>query len=307
MCALSFNEDQFLLQSQTDSCDGDGLMIPTQKLCSPQLTFTPAHERIDLLGLGTYKLTDPAQIYQTVTDALQIGYRLIDTARFYRNEAVIGKALAESSLDRSEVFLTTKIWNDDQRSSSQRASIEGSLHDLQTSYLDLVLIHWPVADKIEETWDVLVQAQREGLVHHIGVSNFRVHHLQRIAEHSPYLPALNQMEHHPSMRDESTRAFCREHSIVYQAWSPFGRGSELTDPVIEEVAANHECTPAQVILSYLMRDNVCVIPKASSKKRLEENFQALGVRLTEQECARIDTLNTQTRVNPLSDPDHFTF
>lgn len=309
MCTKSFSGiDTPSSREQTSPCQlNRETEMPSFTLASSQLTFTPAHSTIDLLGLGTYKLTDPDQVYQTVTDALQIGYRLIDTARFYRNEAVIGRALSESSIARSDVFLTTKIWNDDQRSSQQRASIEGSLQDLQTDYLDMVLIHWPVTDKIEETWDVLVQAQQEGLVHHIGVSNFRVHHLKRISEHSTCMPSLNQMEHHPSMRDEQTREFCREHNVVYQAWSPFGRGRELTDPVITEIASVHECTPAQVILAYLMRDTVGVIPKATNKKRLEENFQALNVHLSEAECLRIDELNTHTRVNPLSDPDNFAF
>lgn len=180
--------------------------------------------RISRIAFGTYGLegTDATEAVERAIDA---GYRHIDCARFYGNEKEVGAALAQTSVPRSELFVTSKVWNDRQLDGTVRESVEESLADLQLDYLDLLLIHWPVADRFVDTWKIFEQLRDEGLVRSIGVSNFQVDHLEKLRAAGGATPAVDQMERHPYLQDNETLAYCRDHGIVYEAWSPLGRGA----------------------------------------------------------------------------------
>lgn len=263
--------------------------------------------RIPQLGFGTYKITEPNEAYRCVRTALDLGYRLIDTAHFYGNEAEVGKAIKDSGIDRAQVFLTTKIWNDAQRAGTQREQFAQSLKLLGLDYVDLLLIHWPVKGRYLATWDILQELHADKVAAHVGVCNFKRHHLEDLFAHGGPVPALDQMEHHPYLQDTDTLAFCRKHGIVYQAWSPLGRGKVLADETLARIARAHGKTVAQVVLRWQLDEGLSTIPKSVTTQRIKENLGALDFSLTPEECALIDALDKNERVNPKSDPDTFEF
>lgn len=256
-------------------------------------------------GLGVYKVEKGLQIENTVKDAINIGYRLIDTAAFYENEEGVGKAIKESGVPREELFITTKVWNTDQGYDQTLNAFDNSLKKMGLDYIDLYLIHWPVKEKYLETWRALEKLYKDGKARAIGVSNFQIHHLKDILENSSEKPAVNQVELHPLLSQTELRAFCSEHNIKVQAWSPIARGRVLEDSDIKEIAQRHGKSAAQIILRWHLQNGIMVIPKSVKKDRLRENADIFDFELTEDEMKQMNALNNNHRFG--ADPDNFDF
>ncbi|HLS67337.1 MAG TPA: aldo/keto reductase [Pseudogracilibacillus sp.] len=248
------------------------------------------------LGLGTYLIPND-EVFNVVTNALEIGYRAIDTAQFYQNETGIGKALKESTLNRDELFITTKVWNSHQGYDKTMAAFEASLQALQLDYIDLYLIHWPTPmyDKYVETYKALEKLYEDGVVKAIGVSNFHIEHLERIANECNVKPVVNQVECHPYFQQQDVKKYCAKHNIYVESWSPLGRGRLLEDKTIKHIAKRHDKTAAQVIIRWHLEEQSIVIPKSVTRGRLEENFNVFDFSLTKDELATIAELDRHLR------------
>ncbi len=275
----------------------------TQANPIPHLPLSPS-ERIPQLGYGVFQVP-PKQTEQVVAEALSAGYRHIDTAAAYRNEGPVGQALHASGVDRDEVFVTTKCWNDDQGFEQAKRACRASLERLELSHLDLYLIHWPVPayDLYVDTWRAFIELQSEGLVRSIGVSNFEAEHLERVIAETGVTPAINQVELHPYFQQVGLR---REHErlgILTEAWSPLGQGLELEDPTIVEIARAHGKTPAQAIIRWHLQLGNVVIPKSVTTSRIRENFDVFDFELSDEQMQAIDALDAGTRIGP--DPNTF--
>jgi 2,5-diketo-D-gluconate reductase A len=259
---------------------------------------------IPQLGYGVFQVP-PKETEEVVARALQAGYRHIDTAAAYRNEGPVGQAIHASGLDRGEIFVTTKCWNDDQGYEQAKRACKASLERLELEHLDLYLIHWPVPahDLYVETWQAFIELQAEGLVRAIGVSNFQPEHLERLIAHTGVTPAINQVELHPHFQQAGLRHEHDELDVVTEAWSPLGKGRELDDPVIVELAKAHSKTPAQTIIRWHLQLGNVVIPKSVTPKRIEENFDVFDFELTGSEMDLIRALDAGKRLGP--DPDTF--
>lgn len=273
----------------------------------PNLTLS-ADVDIPQLGFGVFKIPD-AETQAAVTCALEVGYRHIDTARIYGNEAAVGAAVRSSGLARDEVFVTTKVWNDDQGADAARRAAHASAARLDLGVIDLLLIHWPAParDSYVETWRSLTKLRAEGLVRAIGVSNFTVEHLQRLIDETGEIPSINQIELHPELPQTELRAFHAAHGILTEAWSPLARaGSVFGSPVITSIAERVGRTPAQVILRWHIELGNVVIPKSVTPARIAENFALFDFSLTPDDHAAIATLekpNGAGRIGP--DPVRF--
>jgi 2,5-diketo-D-gluconate reductase A len=256
-------------------------------------------EHIPQLGYGVF-LVPAKETELAVAEALSAGYRHIDTAAAYRNEGPVGQAIHASGLDRDEIFVTSKCWNDDQGYEQAKRACRASLERLELSHLDLYLIHWPAPaqDKYVETWKAFVELQQEGLVRSIGVSNFEPEHLERVIAETGVTPAINQVELHPHFQQVGLR---REHErlgILTEAWSPLGRGLELEDPAIVEIASAHGRTPAQTIIRWHLQLGNVVIPKSVTPERIVENFDVFDFRLSDAQMLAIEAIDAGTRIGP---------
>ena len=260
---------------------------------------------IPRIGFGTYALEQGDEAYRAVREAIHAGYRLIDCARFYGNERSVGRAIADCGVARDELFITSKVWNDRQLNGQVRQSCEESLSALGIDRLDLLLIHWPVEGCYRKTWEVFQDLQAEGLVASIGVSNFRDYHLRDLTADGDICPAVDQMQFNPFMQDRETLEFCRKKRIVYEAWSPLGRGTCLADPMIARIAQAHGVDAAQVILAWEEARGIVPLPKTSSTARMEGNLHSLDVSLTPDELAAIDLLDQGKPIDEGIDPEHF--
>lgn len=260
---------------------------------------------IPRIGFGTYALEQGNEAYRAVREAIHAGYRLIDCARFYGNERSVGRAIADCGVARDELFITSKVWNDRQFNGQVRQSCEESLSALGIDRLDLLLIHWPVEGCYRKTWEVFQDLQAEGLVASIGVSNFRDYHLKDLTTDGDICPAVDQMQFNPFMQDRETLEFCRKKGIVYEAWSPLGRGTCLADPTIGRIAQAHGVDAAQVILAWEEARGIVPLPKTSSAARMEGNLHSLDVSLAPDELAAIDLLDQGKPVDEGIDPEHF--
>ncbi|HLW22499.1 MAG TPA: aldo/keto reductase [Sphaerochaetaceae bacterium] len=256
------------------------------------------------LGLGVFKVGDGAPVEAAVKSALRAGYRSIDTAAVYGNEVGVGRGLAESGLSREEVFITSKVWNADQGYASTFKAFDASLARLGTDYLDLYLIHWPVAGKYLDTWKALTELYRDGRVRAIGVSNFHVHHLKEVLDSSNVVPAVNQIELHPLLNQKEIRDFCQVNNIIVEAWSPLMKGN-LDMPLLAELAGKYQKTPAQIVIRWHIQHGVVVIPKSVHDHRIRENAQIFDFSLSSSEMDAIDALHEGRRFGP--DPDNFDF
>lgn len=259
---------------------------------------------IPQLGFGVFQVP-PAETVEVVTRALRAGYRHIDTAAAYRNEAQVGHAIRASGLDRGEVFVTTKCFNDDHGREQARIACKQSLQRLELDHLDLYLIHWPVPsrDRYVETWQTLIELRDEGLVRAIGVSNFQAAHLERIVAETGQTPAINQVELHPYLQQVGLRREHAELGIVTEAWSPLAQGAVLDDPAITVLAERHGTTPAQVVIRWHLQIGNVVIPKSVTPQRIEANLDVFGFELEDAEVAQIAELDRGMRTGP--DPDTF--
>lgn len=245
-----------------------------------------------LIGLGVMRLPDE-DVPAAMRQAAAIGYRSFDTAPVYRNEAGTGRGIRECGLPRSEVQLTTKLWNNHHGYDDALRACDASLQRLGLDYIDLYLIHWPVPsqDKYVEAWRALVRLQAEGKVKSIGVSNFLEPHLQRIIDATGVVPAINQIECHPTWQRRALRAEHRRLGIVTEAWSPLGRGGTLADPRVTTLAQRLGVSPARLVLAWLMQQDVVVIPKASSVAHLQDNFDAQSLTLDAEAVATLNALD----------------
>ncbi|MCE4051113.1 aldo/keto reductase [Bacillus sp. Au-Bac7] len=258
-----------------------------------------------LIGLGTYNLGGGRPTVETVKAALDLGFRSIDTASFYNNELEVGEGIKESAVFRKDVFVTTKLWNDEQGYDAALRAFEASLRRLDMDYVDLYLIHWPGKDKYIETWKAFERLYGEGVVKAIGVSNFQEHHLSKLLSTCNEKPAVNQIELHPRLTQEKLREYCKKLNIKVEAWSPLANGRLLNEPTINYIAKKHGRTPAQIILRWHVQNDIIVIPKTSSIKRLAENGNIFDFRLSMEEMNLIDSLNMNERIG--QDPDKMIF
>jgi len=261
-------------------------------------------EEIPQLGFGVFQVP-PAETAEVATRALLAGYRHIDTAAAYGNEAGVGQAVHAAALERDDVYITTKCSNDDHGYDQAKRALRASLERLEMQHVDLYLIHWPVPahDKYVETWAALIELQKEGLTRSIGVSNFQPAHLERIIEETGIKPAVNQVELHPRFQQRGLRHELAELGIATEAWSPLAQGQVLDDPVIVEIAQAHGKTPGQVVIRWHVDIGNIVIPKSVTPERIVENFDVFDFRLSAQELKAIDELDAGERIGP--DPDTF--
>ncbi|MNR87381.1 2,5-diketo-D-gluconic acid reductase A [compost metagenome] len=261
-------------------------------------------KRMPQLGLGVWQVSDEEAV-DVVRDALNAGYRAVDTAAIYGNEAGVGQAIRESGLPRAEVFVTTKIWNTDQGYDQALRAMETSLKRLGMDYVDLYLIHWPTPsqDRYLDTWRALERLRAEGMARSIGVSNFKIPHLERLLAASEVVPAVNQIELHPYLQQPEMRAFHAAHGIATESWSPLAKGQIFGDPVIGELAAKYGKSPAQIVIRWNLDSGQIVIPKSVTPSRLRENLAVMDFRLEPDDLARLTTLDQSRRVGP--DPDTF--
>jgi 2,5-diketo-D-gluconate reductase A len=259
---------------------------------------------IPQLGFGVF-LVAPDETAEAVSHALSTGYRHIDTAAAYRNEAAVGQAIRSSGIDRGEIFLTTKCFNDDHGYEQAKRAFHASLQRLEMDYVDLYLIHWPVPahDLYVETWKAFIELRDEGLIRTIGVSNFQPAHLERLIAETGETPAINQIELHPYFQQRGLLHEHQELGIVTESWSPLARGEALEDPVIVEIAEAHSKTSAQVILRWHLQLGKVVIPKSVTPKRIEQNFEVFDFELTAEQMQAIDDLDEGRRIGP--DPETF--
>jgi diketogulonate reductase-like aldo/keto reductase len=246
-------------------------------------------------GLGVYKVEDGDVVYQAVEAALEAGYRSIDTASYYFNEKGVGQAIKDSRIDREDIFITTKVWNDQQGYEGTLKAFEESLENLQTDYLDLYLIHWPVKGMYQETWRAMEKLYKDERVKAIGVSNFHIHHLKQLMDGCEVKPAVNQVEYHPHLTQEELHAYCKQEGIQLEAWSPLKRGQLLDDPELNEIGKKYSKTAAQVILRWDVQNEIITIPKTISDTRIKENADIFDFSLTEDEMKQIQALNKNDR------------
>jgi diketogulonate reductase-like aldo/keto reductase len=262
--------------------------------------------KIPQLGLGVFQTPEGDQTRNAVKWALEAGYRHIDAAKIYGNEKSVGLGIRESGVARSDIFLTTKLWNEDIRRGRAKAAFEESLEALGTDYIDLYLIHWP-ADGYEQAWADMEELYASGRIRAIGVSNFHRHHLARLEKSAKVLPAVDQIESHPYLNNQALIDFCHGKGMAVEVWSPLGGtgGNLMEDAALRELAAKYGKTPAQIILRWDIQRNVIVIPKSTHQERIISNQEIFDFELSEEDMALINSLNRNQRVG--SDPDNFNF
>lgn len=256
------------------------------------------------LGLGVWQAGNGQDLDRAVKTALETGYRLFDTASFYQNEDGVGKAIAESGIDRSSVFITTKVWNDEQGYQETKTAIQRSMDALRTDYIDLYLIHWPVRDKYKDTWRAMEECYQKGWLRAIGLSNFLQRHIEDLLPHCSIKPMVNQLEHHPLLVQKDLQLFCQQNQIQFEAWRPLMGGSLLSElELLQELAQKYQKTPAQILLRWNIQNNIVTIPKSITPQRIRDNFNIWDFALEEADMLAIDALDQGRRLGP--DPDTF--
>lgn len=269
----------------------------------PVLTL---HDGVEMpqLGFGVFQIP-PEETQERVEEALAVGYRHVDTAAAYGNEAEVGAAVAATGVRREDAFVTTKLWNSEQGYDSTLRAFEASLKRLGTGNVDLYLIHWPLPERglFLDTWRAFERIREEGGARSIGVSNFRAEDLERLRSEAEQQPTVNQIELHPRFQQAELRAWHADHAVATEAWAPLAQGDLLEDDTIATVAAHHERTPAQAILRWHLQTGNVVIPKSSNPERIRQNFEVFDFSLSEDDMAAIERLDTGNRIGP--DPGTF--
>ena len=268
---------------------------------SPLITLADGN-RIPQLGLGVYKVED-ATAARIVEGAIDAGYRHVDTAKLYFNEAGVGAGVRAAGVPRDEIFVTTKVWNDDQGYDETLRAFDASLALLGMDYVDLYLIHWPAPkqDRYVDTWRALEAIKRDGRARSIGVSNFNAPHLEKLLANSQESPVINQVEVQPWLQQRALRDFDAAHEIVTEAWSPLARGRAIGDPTLQAIGAKHGKSSAQVVLRWHIEQGLVVIPKSNSIERIRENSRVFDFELDDSDLAAIAGLETGERTG--SNPD----
>ncbi|AIQ29822.1 glyoxal reductase [Paenibacillus sp. FSL P4-0081] len=254
-------------------------------------------------GLGVFKVQEGQEVVDSVKAAIKAGYRSIDTATVYGNEEGVGQAIRESGVAREELFITTKVWNNDQGYDSTLAAFDLSLSKLGLDYVDLYLVHWPIRAKYKDTWRALEKLYADGKVRAIGVSNFQIDHLEDLLTEANVKPMVNQVELHPLLSQLELREFCRAQGIQIEAWAPLAQGHLLDNAVIADIAARHNKTLPQVILRWDLQNGIVTIPKSVKEERIIANADIFDFELSEDEISRINALNNNQRFG--SHPDRF--
>ncbi|MGI9164044.1 MAG: aldo/keto reductase, partial [Mycobacterium sp.] len=261
-------------------------------------------------GYGVYQVA-PDETAEAVRSALEIGYRHIDTAQMYANERGVGQGVRESGLDRSEVFITSKLNNGFHRPEDARLSFDKTLHKLGTDYVDLFLIHWPLPTRYDgdfvSTWRTLEEFKADGRARSIGVSNFAIHHLQELARETDTIPAVNQIEVHPYFANDDLRAYGVEHNIATEGWSPIARGKVLGDPVVTRISRATGAHPAQVVLRWHIERGDIVFPKSSHPQRMKENFEIFDFEINDEEIEALTALDRGEAGRMGPHPDTFDY
>jgi len=247
---------------------------------------------IPQIGFGTWQINPSSQAKKATQVALEAGYRHIDTARIYLNEKGVGQAIDESGITRKDIFVTTKLWNGDHK--DPRKALKKSLKRLGVDYVDLYLIHYPVAERIA-SWKILEQLYKEGKAKAIGVSNFTVKHLTELMEQTDIVPAVNQVEFHPFLYQKELLDFCDKHGVVVEAYSPLAHGKKMEDPTIAKVAANYNKSPAQIMIKWAIQHGMVVIPKSKNPGRIAQNLDVFDVKINKADMALLDNLNENLR------------
>jgi 2,5-diketo-D-gluconate reductase A len=272
----------------------------------PTVTLNNGVE-IPQLGFGVFQI-EPAETKRATLDALEVGYRHIDTAEMYHNEAEVGQAVRESAIERSEIFVTSRLNNGFHHPGRVRHAFQGTIEALDIDYVDLFLIHWPLptidVDYLD-TWKAVEDLLDGGKVRAVGVSNFQPAHLQRLIDEANVIPAVNQIEIHPYLTQDSVRTFDRTNGIATEAWSPIAQGLVLDDPAIIAIASDVDRSPAQVVLRWHLQRGEIVFPKSVTRYRVEENFALFDFALSAEQVAAITALNRDQRTGP--DPDTFDY
>jgi diketogulonate reductase-like aldo/keto reductase len=256
-------------------------------------------------GLGVFNADEGYETIQAIHWALEAGYRHIDTASLYGNEKSVGEAIRTSDIAREEIFVTTKIWNSDQGYQSTLDAFSRSLEKLNTPYIDLYLIHWPVRGKYMKTWEAMEELYNTRQVRAIGVSNFLQHHLSDLVNRNGVQPMVNQMEFHPYLVQNDLINYCKKHHIQYEAWTPILKGEVNNIPLLQKIAEKYGKTPVQVTLRWDLQKGVVTIPKSVRKERIIENADIFDFELIQEEVQAIDALDRHSRLG--ADPDNFNF
>ena len=260
---------------------------------------------IPQLGFGVFRIHEGGDVAAAVAGALDAGYRHIDTAAVYRNEEGVGRAVADSNIDRSDVFVTTKLWNTDQGYDSAIAAVDVSLAKLGLDYVDLYLVHWPKPEHTRDTWRAMEEIRVSGRARAIGVSNFLPEHLEQLREHAVVSPAINQIEFHPHLQSPSLVDYCDVNGIVVEAWSPLKAGQIIDDAELTAIAVTHGVTVAQIVLRWMLQRGIVAIPKSATPSRIASNADLYGFELSDAEMATVNAMDRNDRVGP--DPANFDF
>jgi 2,5-diketo-D-gluconate reductase A len=275
----------------------------------PSIQLNDGNE-IPQLGFGVFQIP-PEQTAEAVRTALDIGYRHIDTAEMYGNEREVGEAVRESGLERGDVYVTSKLNNSYHRPDDARRAFERTLEDLGFDQVDLFLIHWPLPTLYDgdyvSTWRTLEEFKEDGRARSIGVSNFQVEHLERLAAEADVVPAVNQIELHPYLLNEEVRSYGESHGIATEAWSPIAKGQVLDDPVVEEIAERLGRTPAQVVLRWHIERGSIVFPKSTTPERIRENFELFDFELEPGDAEQIESLDRGEAGRTGPHPDRFAY
>jgi diketogulonate reductase-like aldo/keto reductase len=256
------------------------------------------------LGLGVWRAQEGPETENAVSAALKAGYRLIDTASMYGNEGAVGRAVRASGIPRGDIFVTTKVWNDQQGYDNTLRAFEQSFRNLGLDYVDLYLVHWPVPGKYKETYRALETLYEQGRVNAIGVSNFHIHHLEDLMGSCRIKPMVNQVELHPLLTQKKLLMFCRKEGIQVESWRPLMKGN-LDLPLLRELSAKYGKTPAQIVIRWHLQQGIVTIPKSVNESRIRENADVFGFELSPEDMVRLDGLNEDRRFG--ADPDHIDF
>jgi len=249
------------------------------------------------LGLGVFQASEGGEVENAVKSALETGYRSIDTAALYGNERGVGTAVKESSIEREDIFITSKVWNSDQGYKSTLRAFEKSIEKLQVDYLDLYLIHWPMSESAE-TWKAMEKLYEKGKIRAIGVSNFLVDHLESFLPGCKVQPAVNQVEFHPELVQQELLDYCQSKNIQVEAWSPIMKGKVNDIPVLQALAAKYQKTPVQVTLRWEIQKGVVTIPKSVNPERIKSNADIFDFEIIDEDMAKIDRLDKNNRIGP---------